>query len=218
MTTISECKQVRRMNHDEGVALGRTGNTSEAFESTQESLWVDSSKQGDSLAFNRLVLKWEKTIYNMARRMLLDREEASDATQEIFLLAFRNIRSFRKDARFSTWLYRIALNHCISRVKRRPQGAHISLDHQHSAGIAERELQVAASQSGELLQAEKQKYVLASLSYLTPEQRAVVEMKFFEEMTFEDIALVLEIPVSTVKSRLYAALETLKIRMGSQKL
>jgi RNA polymerase sigma-70 factor (ECF subfamily) len=204
------------MNKDEGFALGRTGNTLEASESTQEGFWVDSSKKGDSLAFNRLVLKWEKTVYNVARRMLLDQEEAADATQEIFLLAFKNIRTFRKDSQFSTWLYRIALNHCISRARRRPQGAHISLDDQNCTGIPERELQVAATQSGELIRAEKQTRVLAALSHLVPEQRAVVEMKFFADMTFEDIALVLEIPVSTIKSRLYAALEILKVRMGGK--
>jgi RNA polymerase sigma-70 factor, ECF subfamily len=204
------------MNKDDGFALDRTGNSSKASESTQEGFWVDSSKQGDSLAFNRLVLKWEKTIYNVARRMLLDQEEASDATQEIFLLAFRNIRSFRKDCQFSTWLYRIALNHCISRAKRRPQGAHISLDSQYCTGIPERELQVAPTQNGDLIQAEQQTRVLAALSHLAPEQRAVVEMKFFEDMTFEEIALVLEIPVSTIKSRLYTALEILKVRMGCE--
>jgi RNA polymerase sigma-70 factor, ECF subfamily len=204
------------MNKDEGFTLDRASSASDASESTQESLWVDSSKQGDSLAFNRLVLKWEKTVYNVARRMLLDQEEAADATQEIFLLAFRNIRSFRKSSKFSTWLYRIALNHCISRAKRRPQGTHLSLDDQYSRGIPERELQVGATQSGELLRAEKQTRVLAALSHLAPEQRAVVEMKFFEDMTFEDIALVLETPVSTIKSRLYAALEILKVRMGGK--
>jgi RNA polymerase sigma-70 factor (ECF subfamily) len=74
---------------------------------------------------------------------------------------------------------------------------------------------VAPTQSGELLRTEKQAHILRALSHLTPEQRAVVEMKFFEDMTFEDIALVLEIPVSTIKSRLYAALEILKVRIGS---
>jgi RNA polymerase sigma-70 factor, ECF subfamily len=204
------------MNKDEGFALNRTSSSSETSEFTQESMWVDSSRQGDSLAFNRLVLKWEKTVYNVARRMLLDQEEAADATQEIFLLAFRHIRSFRKKSKFSTWLYRIALNHCISRAKRRPQGVRISLDNQNCTGILARELQVAATQRGELVRAEKQALVLAALSHLAPEQRAVVEMKFFEDMTFEDIALILEIPVSTIKSRLYTALEILKVRIGSE--
>src|SRR5436309_2411491 len=98
-----------------------------SLDTLQENHWVKASQQGDVVAFNRLVLKWEKPIYNLNFRMLQDPDEASEATQEVFLSAFRSIGRFRQTAKFSTWLYRIASNHCVSRLRRRPPGVQYSL-------------------------------------------------------------------------------------------
>jgi RNA polymerase sigma-70 factor, ECF subfamily len=197
-------------------AISRIEDSSVASEQVQENSWVSASRRGDVLSFNRLVLKWEKTIYNVALRMLQDREEAADATQEIFLLAFKGIRRFRQDSKFSTWLYRIALNHCITRVKQRPSGIHLSIDDDDAMQGPAEQLTVAESQAGELLRSEQQRRVNAALSHLQAEQQAVIELKFFQEMTFEEIAQVLDVPLSTIKSRLYNGLEILKTRLGER--
>jgi len=147
-------------------------------------------------------------------RMLQDRDDAAEAAQEVFLLAYRNIRRFRQDARFSTWLYRIAINHCVSRARRRPPGTHIALDGGNPSAPPPAQLRITETQEGELLQEENRSRVLSALAFLPPEQRAVVELKFFQELTFEDIAAVLQVPLSTIKSRLYAGLELLKVRLG----
>ncbi len=194
--------------------MRQSGGSSVFPDQTLENSWVASSKRGDTSAFNRLVLKYERTVYNIAFRMLQDREEAADATQEVFLLMFKNIRRFRQNSKFSTWLYRITLNHCISRVRQRPPGAHLSLDDKNAAAGSTEQLRAMETQVGELMRLEQRNMVLAALMHLPPEQRAVVELKFFQEMTFEDIAAVLEIPLSTIKSRLYAGLEMLKVRLG----
>jgi RNA polymerase sigma-70 factor, ECF subfamily len=194
----------------------RTGRSLVSSDQEQESSWVFASQQGDARAFNRLVLKWEKTVYNIALRMLRDREEAAEATQEVFFLAFRSIRRFRRDAKFSTWIYRIALNYCVTRLKQRPTGTHFSLDHDHGAESSAQQLQVAGSQVGDLIQRERRDRVLATLSQLPSDQQAVIELKFFQERTFEEIAEILEIPLSTIKSRLYSGLEMLKIRLGGE--
>jgi RNA polymerase sigma-70 factor (ECF subfamily) len=178
----------------------------------QETAWVAASQSGDTVAFNRLVLKWEKSIYNLALRMLQEPEEAAEAAQEIFLSAFTNIRRFRRDSRFSTWLYRIAVNHCISRLRRRPPGLHYSLDENRPDSRAS--LPTRESHERELLREESRNRVRQALEYLSPEQKAVVELKFFQELTFEEIAAVVQLPLSTIKSRLYSGLETLKIRLG----
>ncbi len=184
-------------------------------EHAQDDSWVAASQGGDALAFNRLVLRWESTVFNAALRMLQDREEAAEATQEVFMLAYKNIRRFRRDAKFSTWLYRIAVNHCISRARRRPPGAHVSLDDTEQSVLHEEQLSTRGGQEGELLQMENRSRVRAALAFLPPEQRAVVELKFFQEQTFEDIAAVLQVPLSTIKSRLYSALDSLKVRLGA---
>lgn len=180
---------------------------------TQEDLWVAASRKGDVQSFNRLVLKWEKTVYNIALRMLQDREEAAEATQEIFLRAYRNIGRFRRDARFSTWIHRIAVNQCISSLRRRPPGIHQSLEDGCSEESAV-QLQVGETQIDTIVRTEQQRRIYSALSYLTPEQRAAIELKFFRGMTFEDIGAVLETPLSTVKSRIYAGLEILKVRLA----
>jgi RNA polymerase sigma-70 factor (ECF subfamily) len=180
-----------------------------------ESDWVAASQHGDNRAFNQLVLRWEKPIYNLALRMLHDPDEAEDTTQEVFLAAFRNIRRFRKDARFSTWLYRIAVNHCLSRLRRRPQGVHVSLDAERSGERVLNLLPSRESHEGEILSEERQSHVRLALQFLQPEHKAVVELKFFHDLTFEEIAAVVEAPVSTIKSRLYAGLEVMRYRLGA---
>jgi RNA polymerase sigma-70 factor (ECF subfamily) len=179
-------------------------------EDSAEPAWVAASQQGDTLAFNRLVLKWEHSIYNLTMRMLQNPDEAAEATQEVFMSAFKNIRKFRQDAQFSTWLYRIAANHCISRLRRRPQGVQISLDDDHGDRPIVRELPAADSHEQEFFRQESRRSVLSALQHLAPEQRAVVELKFYQELTFEQIAEITQTPMSTVKSRLYSGLGMLK--------
>lgn len=188
---------------NQGISTGRT----------QEDLWVEASRKGDTQAFNRLVLKWEKTVYNIALRMLQDQEEAAEATQDIFLRAYRNIKRFRHDAAFSTWLHRIAINQCISSLRRRPPGVHQSLDEGGSEEPVV-QLQVSDTQIDSIIRSEQQKKIYAALSHLVPEQRAAIELKFFQGMTFEDIAAVLKTPLSTIKSRIYSGLEILKVRLA----
>lgn len=200
------------MNGYTDSAIGATALSPD--EDAEVSL-ISASQRGDAVAFNRLVLRWEKTVFNVALRMVQDRDEAEEATQEVFLLAFRNIRRFRQDAKFSTWIYRIAINHCINRLKQRPPGIHSSLDARD--GAPPRQLQIAAPQTAELLHHEQRRRVNAALGSLLPDQQAVIELKFFQELTFEEISTVLDIPASTVKSRLYSGLETLKAKLGSEK-
>ena len=186
-------------------------------EQDQESSWVSASQRGDSQAFNHIVLKWEKTVYNVAVRMLEDREEAAEATQDVFMLAFKNIRRFRNDSRFSTWLYRIVLNHCLSRKRQRPRGIHLSLDDENSGAGTVKEMRIAETQNRELWHSERHEWVTGALLRLPPDLRALVELKFIQEMTFDEVGAILEIPVSTVKSRVYSALELLKTRIGNRR-
>jgi RNA polymerase sigma-70 factor (ECF subfamily) len=191
-------------------AASLTGlSKSAAIDSGQESAWVEASRNGDAGAFNCLVLKWETRVHNMALRMLRDRDDADDAAQETFLLAWRNIRRFRRDAKFSTWLCRIAVNHCLTRLKQRPPGIHQTLPEENETSCPPG-FRIAETQTESLLRDERQRRILDAMARLSPDQRAVVELKFFQEMTFEEIGAVLGIPLSTIKSRLYSGLDALK--------
>ena len=197
--------------------FGRNQSSSPPTDHVQEMGWLRDSRRGDTLAFNRLVLKWERTVYNVAYRMLQDRDDAAEASQEIFFAAYRNIRRFRMDSKFSTWLYRIAVNHCISRARKRPPGTHVALTEMERDAVAPPEaLRAASTQDGELLRQEDQNRVRQALLCLSPDQRVVIELKFYQELTFEEIADILRIPTSTIKSRLYTGLELLKSRLGGK--
>ena len=199
------------------TVFGATGLDAKTLEMGQELTWIRASQQGDDLAFNRLVLKWERPIFNLSLRMLHNADEAAEATQEIFFSVFKNIRRFRLDAKFSSWLYRIAVNQCISRLRRRPPGVHCSIeDDRNETPILDR---VASRQSHEedLLRAETRNEVRHALEFLVPEQRAAVELKFYQELTFDEIAEIVQVPLSTVKSRFYSGLEILKLRLGGKR-
>lgn len=200
------------MNEFASCSMTQAASSRASSNRAQEDAWVAASQAGDTQAFNRLILSWERRIYNLSLRMLQDREEAAEATQEVFLLAYRHIKRFRRDSRFSTWLYRIAINHCTTRITQRPPGTHYSLEDEAENPC--RQLRTAETQHHDLLRSEQRSRVHAALSYMPAEQRAVIELKFFQELTFEEISAVLGVALSTVKSRLYAGLEMLKTRLG----
>lgn len=170
---------------------------------------------GETEAFSLLVRRWERPIYSLTLRMLGRDEDARDACQEAFLAAFRNLSKFRGDAKFSSWMYRIALNACHTRL-RNTNGASYSLDEEDENG---RRLEVAdtrtESQPEQMHRAQRSQLVRRALQALPPEMRQVIVMKEYEEMTFAEIADVLGIPISTVKSRLYTGLQQMRLRLNT---
>ena len=177
----------------------------------QEEAWVLASQKGDQLAFNRLVLKWEHRVYNLVLRMMNDPEEAAETTQEIFLAVYKSIKRFKRQAKFSTWIYRIAVNHSISRLRRRPP-VHYSIDDEPFVQTDKR-FSVSGGQETDVLRLERSRRIRESLSRLSSEQRAVIELKVYQEETFEAIADILRLPASTVKFRFYSGLGILKGRL-----
>jgi len=204
------------------VASGRVEPSSEQgrlelMDRLSDASWVAASQRGDTAAFNRLVLKWERQVYNLALRMLQDPDDAAETTQEIFLRAFRAIRSFRQDSNFSTWLYRIAANHCLTRLKKRGLHRSYSLDDEEMRATIDQQAPRQESHEQQFLREDAGARVREALVLLSADQRLVVELKFFKEMTFEEIADVVQAPLSTVKSRLYDGLSILKQHFAQRK-
>lgn len=189
---------------------GKLRNSSAGSEQSGEAGWIAASQRGDAIAFNRLVLKWERSIYNLSLRMLQNPQDAEEVTQEVFLRAFRSIRSFRQNASFSTWLYRIAANQCLSRLRKRDNRILWSLDSEESRAQIDHRMPHQESHENQFLEQETGSQVRRALARLSPEQQLVIELKFFQDLTFEEIAEIVQSPVSTVKSRLYGGFEVLK--------
>jgi RNA polymerase sigma-70 factor (ECF subfamily) len=179
---------------------------------TDEQL-VERARDGDGDAFGEVVRRWERKIYALAYGILGSVEDARDASQETFIAAYRNLQGFRGEAKVSSWLHRIAVNQCISRQRRARVRAETALEDETEVG--EGLLKSATSESPAGLTESKQRAeaVRRAVASLPQELREVVLMKEFEELTFQEMADALQVPLSTVKSRLYTALRQLRLRL-----
>ena len=176
---------------------------------TDEEL-VARSIGGDSESFNELVLRWERPIYALAYRTIGREEDARDVCQETFLRAFRALPGFRGQAKFSSWLYRIALNLCRDWIRRERRAPIV----QPPEDVDVMELAAASepSESIEDLVARKDlsRAVERAMALLPDEQRAAIVLKEYHGLTFQEIAELLGCPLSTVKTRLYQGLTVLR--------
>ena len=180
---------------------------------TNDEQVVERALSGDPEAFGEIVRRWERRIFALAYGMLGREEDARDATQEAFLAAFRNLRGFRGDAKVSSWLHRIAVNQCITRQRRSKVRKEDALEDEAERRASQfatpRELSPAWVAEGR----ESCEAVRRAVNSLPLDLRQVVVMKEFEELTFREISDALDVPLSTVKSRLYTALRQLEMRL-----
>ena len=156
---------------------------------------IERVLNGDSEAFNILVRQWEKPIYNFILRMISDRDEAMDLCQDCFMKAFRELRTLKDRDRFSSWLYRIAHNTCLSRIRKDQGKIWVELDEDKGSNHVPAENRLAVEKA---------------LRQLPEDQREAVILKVFQGLKFEEIAAIQGAPVSTVKSRLYMGFEKLR--------
>jgi RNA polymerase sigma-70 factor (ECF subfamily) len=172
---------------------------------------VAAVRAGEAAAFDQLMLRWDRKIRGAAYRVLGSDDEAREVTQEAFLRAFRHLQSFKEEARFSSWLYQIALNLCRDRLRRRRGREFVSLDVVTEAAPDGLRAEPSAL---DLVEAKDlARVIAAAMKTLSEEQREVVVLKEYQGLTFPEIAEVLGVPVSTVKTRLYRALSQLRVRL-----
>ncbi|HEX8846693.1 MAG TPA: sigma-70 family RNA polymerase sigma factor [Pyrinomonadaceae bacterium] len=174
---------------------------------------VEHALSGDAEAFGEIVRRWERRIFALAYGMLGREEDARDATQETFLSAFRNLRGFRGEAKVSSWLHRIAVNQCITRQRRAKVRGETALEDETEADGASYFAPATASPAHAAESSERTQVIRRAVKALPTELRQVIVMKEFEELTFQEIADALDLPLSTVKSRLYTALRQLQMRL-----
>jgi RNA polymerase sigma-70 factor (ECF subfamily) len=174
---------------------------------------VERALTGDAEAFGELVRRWERRIFALTYGMLGREEDARDATQETFLAAFRNLRGFRGEAKVSSWLHRIAVNQCISRQRRAKVRGESALDEEQENDASSFAAPLSESPVRVVEGRQETFAVRRAINSLPLELRQVVVMKEFEELTFREIADALDLPLSTVKSRLYTALKQLQMRL-----
>jgi RNA polymerase sigma-70 factor (ECF subfamily) len=170
------------------------------FREVEDRDLIATARKGNVEAYNLLVSRWEKRVFNYLLRLVNDREDALDLAQDVFLKAYQALGKLEDAAKFSGWLFRIAHNEAYSLLrKNRPDSAEIVF-----------EPSTADLGGGRMYPMELSLTVERALAKLNPEQREAVLLKVFQGFKFEEMAVILDVPVSTVKSRLYTALDLLK--------
>ena len=180
---------------------------------TTDEIIVERALSGDAEAFGEIVRRWERRIFALAYGMLGREEDARDANQETFLAAFRNLRGFRGEAKVSSWLHRIAVNQCITRQRRAKVRSESALEDEQEKNAGSFAAPVGLSPVRITESTQVTNAVRRAVSSLPLELRQIVVMKEFEELTFKEISDILDLPLSTVKSRLYTALKQLQMKL-----
>jgi RNA polymerase sigma-70 factor, ECF subfamily len=164
-------------------------------------------------AFGEIVKRWERKIFALCFGMLNREEDARDAVQETFISAFRNLANFRGDAKVSSWLHRIAVNQCLTKHRRTKVRAESYLEDETETNQEIFALPETNSPSNIIEQDEKARIIRQAVSSLPDDLKQVIVMKEFQELTFQQISETLDMPLSTVKSRVYTALKQLRMKL-----
>jgi len=178
---------------------------------TEEQALIQQVQSGDHEAFEQLVKRYEKHVYNLCLRMCGNAEDAKDLSQEAFLKAWRGIGFYKFESSFSTWLYRLTSNVCIDFLRRQKRRPTVSLTVEDDDTAVEQEVVDTAPSPEEVaLHRERTNAVAAAMAQLEDEFRMVLTLRVIQDLPYEKIADILDIKVGTVKSRLARARLKLK--------
>jgi RNA polymerase sigma-70 factor, ECF subfamily len=169
----------------------------------EEQVWLDQARRGDKAAFGKIIEAYQGPVYNLAYRMLNNSGEAEEAAQEAFIRAYTRLDSYNPEHKFSTWLLSITSNYCIDLIRKR-RAILLSIDEPlppHPSLMSEK----SASPEPQLVQSEQEEMVQALLAELAPEYREAVVLRYWHELSYEEIAEMMDTTVSAIKSRLFRA-------------
>jgi len=201
-------EQLLQPPHSMGIPLS---NVVPSAAEQDDVLLVTASKRGDQDAFAQLVQRHQRRVFNLIFRMLQDYEEASEITQETFLAAWQALPSFRGDARFSTWLYRIAYNSALKQIEQRKR------DRQLQTAMQAEQMLADAGNEGrietELELHARQEFIRENLATLPAKYRIVLVLRHIQDLTYEEMAEILTVPIGTIKTHLFRARNLLKERL-----
>lgn len=188
--------------------------------SLKEARLIRRLRERDERAFREMVEEHRDRVYNLTFRMLGNREEAEDVAQEVFITVFKSIDAFRGDAKLSTWLYRVTANHCKNRIKylaRRQDRNRAELTERtelsSSSGTSTGAPKPSPRPDVQLQGAEMEQILQRAIASLDDDQRILVVLRDIEELSYEEICAITELPEGTVKSRLHRARMALRKKL-----
>jgi len=171
---------------------------------------VQKVQGGDADAFETLVRRHEKKIFNLLYRWLGDYDDAAEVAQEVFLAAFRAIKRFRGDSSFATWLYRIGVNH----AKNRQKSLQVARQRQQAREVSDAPSDPASDPAEGVEQRERHDLVQRGLNELDADDALLILLHDLQEVRYEEISETLDIPLGTVKSRLHRARQALRAKLA----
>ncbi len=176
---------------------------------------IKKVKKGDQSAFEDVVSFFQSKIYQHCYRMLGNAHEAEDIAQEAFIRAYVNIHSFDEKRKFSTWLYRIATNLTIDRIRKRKPDYYLDAEIKGTEGLnMYSQMADEGRLPGEEVESmELQRYIHQEISELPPKYRSVIMLRYLEEFSLQEISDILDIPLGTVKTRIHRGREALRKRL-----
>jgi RNA polymerase sigma-70 factor (ECF subfamily) len=201
------------MRSREGVLAGLDVAGRADGVASDELALVASARSGDQDAFGALVRLHQRQVFNLALRMLRNADEASEATQDVFFAAWQGLHQFRGNARFATWLYRITYNHCLRLLEQRRRDA--SAQAELAAESAREHSPAGALSARHASDAERQmrEAVRGEIANLPAKYRVVLVLRHLQELSYEEMAEVMSMPIGTVKTQLFRARAMLKDRL-----
>jgi len=179
------------------------------MDTTPENELIHKFLEGEQWAFDRLMNQHQKKVYRIALGMLGDHDEAADVTQEVFIRAFRSLKNFKFESRFSTWLHRITVNYSISRIRHRQIRNHLSLSevsHRLTSNLGRPGRELALKDLGEEIE--------QAVASLPPKQRAIFVMHYYEELAHKEIARIMGRSEGAIKSSYCQAVKKLRKRLN----
>lgn len=190
------------------------------MQNIQEKILIERCKNGDKVAFDTLVERYEKRVYNLAYRLSGNYDEANDISIDAFIRVFQALKMFRGDANFSTWLFRIVTNVYLDRRKRQSNKQHLSLEEyiELEENSVARQVEDPSPTPLETMEQKERTAILQNAIESLPDyQRVMVVLFHTEGLAYEEIASILSLPIGTVKSRLNRARLTLRNKLSPMK-
>ena len=186
-------------------------NTNLSDKAQQDFVLVEAALKGDEKAFARLLSKYKDAIYYMLLKMVNNKSDAEDLTIEAFGKAFKNLHQYSPNYAFSTWLFKIASNNCIDFLRKR-KGVHVPIDNNTEGSDNEQPVRLKSGDPNpeqKLIRIQKAILLRRVVRRLKPRYRTLVELRYFREFSYEEIAKELNLPLGTVKAQLFRAREML---------
>lgn len=169
----------------------------------EEQIWLEQARRGDQTAFGKLIEAYQRPVYNLAYRMLNNSGEAEEAAQEAFIRAYTRLHTYNPDHKFSTWMLSITSNYCIDLIRKR-RALLLSIDEPlppHPALMSDGQ----KGPEAQMEMSEQQDMVQSLLQELPEDYRQTVVLRYWHEMSYEEIAEMMDTTVSAIKSRLFRA-------------